>query len=214
VNASPQLALFEPEAAPGAAPARTVRDRAALRPQPTRNGDDWWATPTCLTTALVRFVLPEVHGVVWECAAGDGALAAAMRAAGRDVLATDLFLRAPDIARLDFLHDDPPLEAHGRAIVTNPPFRLQDRFRTRGLQLLDRGVASALVLLMRNDALTADCRAEALNRASAEWACSWRPVWLPGTKGGGRWSNSWVLFRPGVANQTVVRRLRRQDIAP
>lgn len=205
-----QLALFDSEAAPG----RIIRDKAALRPQPARNGDDFWPTPHCLITALVSFVLPEIHGAVWEPAAGDRRLADAIRATGRDVLATDLYPRGSDIARLDFLHDAPPLEAHGRIVCTNPPYSRQDDFRRRGLQLLDRGLASAVVLLFRNDALTADCRVEALNRASAEWACSWRPVWVEGSKGNGRWSNSWLLWRPDLPNQTVVRRLRRRDLTP
>jgi hypothetical protein len=207
------LPLFDPESAP-AAPVRRVRDHPALRPQPARNGDDFWPTPPCLITALIRFVLPEIHGAIWEPCAGDGRLVDAMRGAGRDVLATDLVPRGSGIGQLDFLHDDPPREARGRAIVTNGPFRELDRFLTRGRQLLDLGVASALVLLLRNDALTTDGRAEVLNGASIQWDCCWRPVWVPGTKGGGRWSCAWVLFRPGGADQTVLRRLRRRDIAP
>jgi hypothetical protein len=208
-----QLPLFDPESVP-AASVRCVRDPAARRPQPARNGDDWWATPRCLITALIRFVLPEIPGAIWEPCAGDGRLVDAMRGAGRDVLATDLVPRAQDIARLDFLHDDPPSEAHGHAIITNEPFNELNHFLTRGHQLLDRGLASALVLLFRNDALTTDGRAEALSGASIQWDCCWRPVWVPGTKGGGRWSCAWVLFRPGRANQTVLRRLRRRDITP
>jgi hypothetical protein len=208
-----QLSMFAPEAASTSA-GRPVRDKAALRPQPARAGDDWFPTPDCLITALIRYVLPEIQGAIWEPAAGDGRLADAMRDAGRDVLATDLFPRAPGIARLDFPHDNPPSEACGRAIVTNEPYRELNRFLTRGHQLLDRGFASALVLLFRNDALTTDGRAEALSQASLQWDCCWRPVWVPGTKGGGRWSCAWVLFNPSRGNQTVLRRLRRRDIAP
>jgi hypothetical protein len=210
VSAAKQLILFDADTA---APGRPVRDPAALRPQPDRDGADWWPTPPCLTAALVRFVLPEVPGAIWESAAGDGRLAAAMRDAGRDVLATDLLPRGDGVRQCDFLHDDLPLEACCRAIVTNGPFRELDRFLTRGLQLLDRGAASALVLLLRSDAVSADCRADALNRASAEFCCSWRPVWLPGTQGGGRWSNSWIVWHAGQHGPPITRRLRRQDIA-
>jgi hypothetical protein len=205
--------MFGPEAV-HAAHARRIRDKAALRPQPTRDGDDWFPTPPCLIAALIRFVLPEIPGPVWEPCAGDGRLADVMRDAGRDVIATDLNPRASGIARLNFLTDDPPAEAHGRAIITNEPFRELNRCLIRGHQLLDCGFASGLVLLFRNDALTADCRAEALNRATAEWACNWRPVWVPGTKGGGRWSNSWVLFLPGGSDVTTVRRLRKRQVWP
>src|SRR5689334_16999212 len=80
------------------------RDLPSLRPQPTRTGPDFWATPACLIAALVKFVLPALpDGPVWECAAGDGTLAAAIRAAGRPVVATDLYPRAEGIRRRDFL---------------------------------------------------------------------------------------------------------------
>jgi hypothetical protein len=233
VTASTQLALFEPEEPPGhvaalaalrrvrglqapgnGTPARTVRDPAALRPQPARDGPDFWPTPQCLAVALAQFVLPEVSGAIWEPAAGDGRLATAMRDVGRDVLASDIQPRGDGIEQCDFLHDDPPFEARGRCIVTNPPFRLLDRFLIRGLQLLDLGTAISLVLLLRSDAVSAGCRAQALNRASFEFACAWRPVWLPGTQGGGRWSNSWIVWIAGRQGPPITRRLRRQDIAP
>ena len=69
-------------------------DPAALRPQPARDGADFWPTPLCLSDALVRYALPSLHSLppspVWECAAGDGRLVAALRAAGRTVFASDL----------------------------------------------------------------------------------------------------------------------------
>src|SRR3954452_16664545 len=64
------------------------RDKASLRPQPARSGADWWPTPQCLTAALLRCVLPRLAGPIWEPAAGDGRLAAAMHQAGRIVLAS------------------------------------------------------------------------------------------------------------------------------
>src|SRR6185312_9047350 len=133
-------------------------------------------------------------------------------AAGWPVIASDLLPRADGIVRHDFLRDPAPAEAHGAAIVTNPPFNALDRFMRRGLVLLDCGDASALVLLLRNDALTAGSRAWALNRASAQFACCWRPIWLPGTRGGGRWSNAWMMWRADRAGPPVTRYLRRADI--
>ena len=60
------------------------RQDAALRPQPSRDGADYWPTPASLIGALIPHVLPTLPaGPVWECAAGDGRLAAAMRDARR-----------------------------------------------------------------------------------------------------------------------------------
>jgi hypothetical protein len=59
---------------------RPIRDRPALRPQPGRDGPDFWPTPPCLTRAFVRHVLPALPpSPIWECAAGDGRLAKPMR---------------------------------------------------------------------------------------------------------------------------------------
>jgi hypothetical protein len=172
-----------------------TRDRPSLRPQPARSGDDFWRTPSCLATALVQFVLPEAPGAVWEPAAGDGALAQVMRSAGRDVIATDSAPRANGVARLDFLHDPPPCV--GRIAVTNPPFNALDRFVARGLGLLDSGAISGAVLLVRHDALTAASRAGAFSRATTLWICAWRPRWIEGSTGTGRWSNVWVFWNAG-----------------
>jgi hypothetical protein len=67
------------------------KDPCAYRPQPVRDGTDFWPTPPCLTNALVQFVLPGLPaGNLWECAAGDVRLARALRAAGRPALASDI----------------------------------------------------------------------------------------------------------------------------
>jgi hypothetical protein len=99
------------------------------------------------------------------------------------------------VRRHDFLHDPLPVEARGAAIVTNPPFCRLDAFIARSLGLLDGGAVSAVVLLVRVDALTAGGRAVALNRAAQIWQCNWRPVWIANSTGTGRWSNAWVCWR-------------------
>src|SRR5215469_6709354 len=48
-------------------PTARSRDLASLRPQPRRHGHDFWATPRCLTEALIRHVLPELPtAAIWE----------------------------------------------------------------------------------------------------------------------------------------------------
>lgn len=73
-------------------------------------------------------------GSVWECACGDGALVRPFRAAGLDVLASDLVERGcPDaISGIDFLFPNPPFTAD--AIVTNPPFKLAQAFIDAALE--------------------------------------------------------------------------------
>jgi hypothetical protein len=166
------------------------RSDAALRPQPKRDGPDDWPTPPCLCDALLRHVVPGLPpGPIWEPAAGAGALAATMMAAGRAVLATDL----PD---MNFLTDPPPAPCGGlAAVVTNPPFNSLDAFTARGLHHLDAGTARALVLLWRWDHLTAASRGAALRRASAIHLCQWRPRWIADSTTGPRWSFAWITWR-------------------
>jgi hypothetical protein len=140
-------------------------------------------------------VLPELPtAAIWECAAGDGRLARALGAAGYAVLASDIDPRAEGIERRDFLGEAPP--SSGLVVATNPPFCAIDRFLARGLHLLDDGLIAGLVLLVRCDTLTAVSRADAFNRAAGISTCCWRPVWIEGSKGNGRWSNAWVWWLP------------------
>jgi hypothetical protein len=146
------------------------------------------------------------NAVIWECAAGDGRLSEALRTAGYTVLASDIEPRCQAVERRDFLCEDPPLTAS--AAVTNPPFNQINQFIARGLQLLDRGPIIGLVLLVRCDTLTADSRADAFNRAAGVLTCCWRPVWIAGSKGGGRWANAWVWWLPDHKGPPVSRWLR------
>jgi hypothetical protein len=173
------------------------RDPCAQRPQPRREGPDSWATPVCLIGALIEHALPELPtGAIWEPAAGDGRLAAAMRRAGRRVIASDL--RAQDgVAPLDFLHDAAPDATRGAIVITNPPFHTLDGFIARGLGYLDCGRTQGLALLLRHDHLTAGSRVAALGRATREIHMNWRPRWIPGSAGQPRWAFAWIVWTKG-----------------
>jgi hypothetical protein len=191
-------------------------DSCARRPTPRREDLDFWPTPPCLAHALAEHVLPHLPPDVsiWESAAGDGVLIDALVSSGRRIIATDVNPQRQDIRCLDFLHDEPPVEAHGAAIVTNPPFgTLGDKFRARALELLDAGTVGAVALLQRVDAGGAKSRAADFNRAAFEFTCVWRPIWLPGTKVGGRWWFQWFIWLEGVTGPPVNIRLTR-GLAP
>jgi hypothetical protein len=172
---------------------RDFRSDVALRPQPKRMGPDSWPTPACLITALINDVLPALPvGPVWDPACGTGGIVTALRNAGRQVLANDLWSDNP-AARRDFLIDDPP-RTDLAAIVRNPPFVLLDEFITRGLEHLEAGITQSLVLLLRNDHLTAKSRAAMLGRASEIRMCVWRPRWIADSTTSPRWSFCWVTW--------------------
>jgi hypothetical protein len=133
--------------------------------------------------------------------------------AGHCVVASDIEPRGEGITRIDFLHDEPP--EPGLLSCSNPPNNRLTAFITRGLQLLDSHRIAGLVLLVRYDALTAASRAAAFDRASSMVTCCWRPVWVEGTSGNGRWSNAWVCWLaecggPPRARWVLASRKRQQ----
>ena len=165
---------------------------AALRPQPSRDGPDHWATPDCLTAALVTHILPDLPPApVWEPAAGSGVLVRAIAAAGYRVVAGDL------ATGHDFLSATPPL--HCGSLITNPPFYQLDRFLDRAVSLLaasDNHLLAA-VLLLRWDALTARVRVPVLRQAHCIYVCPWRPRWIVGSTTSPRWSFCWAVWLRG-----------------
>jgi hypothetical protein len=78
----------------------------------------------------------------------------------------------------------------------------------------------AVVLLFRHDHLQSEsrtpphCRLEALQRSTQIFFCPWRPTWIAGTAGNGRWSFSWVSCRRYAAPRRPVwlkRRTRQSE---
>jgi hypothetical protein len=187
-------------------------DQNARRPTPRRADLDFWPTPPCLRIALVRIVLPYLPpGPIWEAAAGDGALVDALTAAGRTVIASDVNPQRKGILQRDFL--DRQLPPCAATLVTNPPFgELGDRFLRRTLERLDAGEIAAAVLLQRADAGGTGGRAKAFNRAACEFTCTWRPVWIPGSQGGGRWWFSWFVWIGGRDGPPVHHRIEKSMI--
>jgi hypothetical protein len=181
---------------------RDYRTDAALRPQPKRDGPDFWPTPDCLTGALVKYILPALPlAPIWECAAGDGALVRALEAAGRTVIATDLYTTGHD-----FLATPPPPDCY--SLITNPPHNLLNEFLNRTLELLEAPDNSLTMttLLLRWDHLMAGTRGTtALQRAYRILVCAWRPTWIPGTTGNPRWISTWITWLRGYRGPPVTR---------
>src|SRR5215472_3836795 len=94
-------------------------------------GDDAYFTPEVAVEALLQVeTLPEK---IWEPACGSGNIVKVLRAHGHTVYASDLHDYGCGQPGTDFLTTDaiPPAQA----IVTNPPFKLIQKFVERTLQL-------------------------------------------------------------------------------
>jgi hypothetical protein len=186
---------------------RDWRLDAALRPQPKRDGPDDWTTPACLCRALLYILSTLPPGPGLDPAPGDGALIMTIQDAGRQAIL---------IGELDFLVDAVPVDLDPNTIlVINPPFNRHSAFIERALRWLDDGVVQAVIVLFRHDHLQSEsrepphCLLEALRRSTQLFICPWRPTWIPGTTGNGRWSNTWVLWLRGAEPQRPVWLKRR-----
>jgi hypothetical protein len=115
----------------------------AQRHPHSERGLDCYETPPEAVRALLR-VEPLPHRI-WEPAAGRGAIVKVLRAAGHEVLASDVadYGDPTHFANRDFLAET-KLPAGVECILTNPPFRAVERFAAHALDLCPR-----VVLLLR-----------------------------------------------------------------
>ena len=95
-------------------------------------GPDLYETPVVAVEALLR--VERLPRCIWEPAAGPGAIVRVLRAHGHAVIASDLI----DYSGLCFARDflgEIGMPTDVEAIVTNPPFKLAERFVEHALQL-------------------------------------------------------------------------------
>src|SRR5271165_7236180 len=104
---------------------------------------DYFPTPPWATRALFAHVLPalgiDAIDSVWECACGEGHMAAVIAEFAVAPVASDIYNYGYGTAPVDFLHDAPL--ARPEWIITNPPFVLACEFTLRALDLATEGVA-------------------------------------------------------------------------
>ena len=133
-----------------------------LRAPLKARGMDLYQTPVVAVEALLRVeALPHR---LWEPAAGRGAIVNVLRAAGHEVLASDLvdYGDPTHFARRDFLLERKVPDGC-QCIITNPPFRLAGEFVAHALDLYPR-----VVMLLRLAFLESERRSDILeNRGLA-----------------------------------------------
>lgn len=120
-------------------------------------GDDLYETPVVAVRALLS-VEPLPHRI-WEPACGPGNIVAELRAAEREVIATDLTYHAcpGQLAGVNFLKQrQAPLGID--TIVTNPPFKHAHEFVSKALELCPR-----VIMLLRLAFLESERRRDILD---------------------------------------------------
>lgn len=92
----------------------------------TRAADDFYETPAEGVTRLLDRpdLAPSTNAVIWECAAGRGAISNVLTERGYSVYSTELRDRGFGETGVDFLTAGRPnTEGHPLVILTNPPFK-------------------------------------------------------------------------------------------
>lgn len=172
-------------------------------------GDDLYETPDVAVHALMQ--AERLPPLIWECACGPGRIVKVLRAAGHMVYATDLVdYGCPDSeSGADFLMERAPSFAVG-AIVTNPPFKLADRFVAHALGL---GIPK-VVMLLRLAFLESDRRRPILDNGLLARVHVFRKRLPMMHRAGweGRTANSgmafaWFVWELGWRGPTELRRL-------
>lgn len=111
-----------------------------VNPETIRQSEDFYATnPKALVLFLDKLSEDGIglNYKVWECAVGMGHLADVLLDYGYEVRATDIVDRGyPNTYVLDFLT---VTEKWDGDILTNPPFKLAEKFLEKGIELLEKG---------------------------------------------------------------------------
>jgi hypothetical protein len=93
---------------------------AGGNPKKGRQADDWYATPSEVTQALLE--VEKFEGVIWEPCCGDGAMGRLIEAAGYKVVASDINPRGYGVKRDLFSVK----RQVSHSTISNPPFQLGD----------------------------------------------------------------------------------------
>lgn len=115
-------------------------------------GLDAYFSPPEAVWSLLHVESGHIPDIIWEPAAGDGAIVTPLQKAGFKVFASDLVdYGLADCMSLDYLNAAPIREVQG--IITNPPYKLAVMFAEKALE-----EAPYVALLLRTNFLESTAR--------------------------------------------------------
>ena len=159
---------------------------------------DLYETPRWCVEALLRAWRP--HPVVWEPAAGRGAMLGPLCDAGHTVYASDAYDHGEkDIYIRDFLTDGLPLDVmpYPFSVITNPPYKddLPYQFAHRAL-VATADKAGSVAMLMRHEWECAANRDGLLDEEpfAGMLTLTRRPRWIAGSTGSPRHNYVWFIW--------------------
>jgi hypothetical protein len=178
----------------------------------SERGNDLYETPAVAVAALLR--VEKLPNRIWEPACGRGNIVNVLRAAGHEVVATDLVdygvpITPPGYYGRDFLLET-RLPAGTEAIVTNPPYKAVEEFTAHALEL----APPMLVLLLRLAFLESERRCNILEGTGLARVHVFRKR-LPfmhrdgwtGPKANSGMAFAWFVWSRGYAGPTTIDRI-------
>lgn len=107
-----------------------------VNPNSEREKNDFYATdPWVINKSIAVFKEIGLSNDIWECACGHGHLADRLREFGYNVFTSDVINRGSGVVE-DFLNSDRKWEGD---ILTNPPFKLADKFIEKTMECISEG---------------------------------------------------------------------------
>lgn len=174
-----------------------------------RQEDDFYETPAEGVTRLLdrHDLAPSADTLIWECAAGRGAIANVLTEHGYTVRSTELRDRGFGETGVDFLKAGRP-DTAGRplAIFTNPPFKYSMPFIEHSLELLEAG--ESCYFLLRLSFLEGQKRKAFFETSNPEFVAVFGKRITCNRNGdisnGGTVAFAWFKWTKGYVGKTVV----------
>ena len=166
-----------------------------------RDPTDFYPTPRVATLGLLA--MEKFTGLVWEPAAGDGAIAKVLIERKHSVIASDLYDHGYTNEPVDFIAQTKLVSN----IITNPPFKLAEEFAVHALKLARRKVA----MLFRTAWLEGQgryARLYSVTPPSRVLVFSRRLAFVRGgvgEPGGGMQAFMWLVWDADHSGETILR---------
>lgn len=168
-----------------------------------REKNDYYATSPEAAEWLIK--IESLNNNIWECACGEGHLAEVFKKHGYNVWASDLIDRGYGIGDFDFLKWDLPYIGD---IVTNPPYKLAEKFIEHGLRIIKQG--NKVCMFLKIQFLEGKARKELFKKYPP------KTIWVSSSRikcgMNGQFSESasmmalaWFVWEKGYEGDTVVK---------
>jgi hypothetical protein len=186
----------------------------AQRHPHAERGHDLYETPAVAVEALLR-VLTLPRGAIWEPACGRGAIANVLRAHGHHVICTDLMDYGADstaIYGVDFLKTT-ELPAHVGCILTNPPFKLINKFIDHALHLCPQVIILARLALLESERRSSVLEGRGLRRVlifRKRLPMMHRDGW-DGRKANSGMAFAWFVWERRYRDHPIAQRISWED---